>query len=131
MTLKSEKIVQSKHGTDTQVSKEYWCTTASTIIHFKKMPTNKNKSYLLLMFKGKTFHSWISKEWSIENQRHENLSLSVDTRTNLSLWTTKLDSCCFASIIPQHILLRYFQVTVICKLQTLIHIHRNVLHPGN
>ena len=31
--------------------------SASTIIHFKNMPTNKKSRYLLLMFKGKTFHS--------------------------------------------------------------------------
>ena len=48
-----------KHRTDTELSKEYWrtqSTTSSTILHFKKMPTNKKNRYLLLMFERETVY---------------------------------------------------------------------------
>ena len=50
-----------KHRTDTELSNEYWrlkacqSTTSSNILHFKKMPANKNNTYLLFMFERETF----------------------------------------------------------------------------
>ena len=50
-----------KHRTDTELSNEHWrlkasqSTTSSNILHFKKMPANKNNTYLLFMFERETF----------------------------------------------------------------------------
>ena len=50
-----------KHRTYTELSREYWRlktqrTASSTILYFKKMPTNKKNRYLLFMFERKTVY---------------------------------------------------------------------------
>ena len=57
-----KSINQEKNRTYTELSKEYWrlkktqSKTLSTILHFKKMPTNKKNRYLLFMFEGETIY---------------------------------------------------------------------------
>ena len=59
-----KSINQEKNRTYTELSKEYWrlkktqSKTLSTILHFKKMPTNKKNRYFLFMFEGETIYHW-------------------------------------------------------------------------
>ena len=62
--------------------------TPSTILNFKKMPTNKNNRYLLFMFERETIY--------------------IDTKTNLSLWTTKPDHCVEKICVRSFFLVRFF-----------------------
>ena len=53
-------------------------TTSSTILYFKKMPTNKKKRYLLFIIERKTVYHWTPRKQS-----------SKLKKWTLSLWTRK------------------------------------------
>ena len=72
--------------------------TSSTILHFKKMPTNKKNRY---------YYHWTPRKQP-SKPKELNLSLSLDSKTNLSLWFTKPDHCVESVRVWSFFLVRIF-----------------------